>query len=145
MKKELTDKLVQDYPILFSASVRPSCGSGWFDIIDGLCDIITHHIQYAIPEDIKSQVTIAQIKEKFGGLRFYMNHEDDFINGAITFAEYQSNKICERCGKAGTKKNIGGWISTLCDEDEKLRHEEVYQSRMKYEEKQREKKSSTPK
>jgi len=61
-------------------------------------------------------VNIDQIKEKFGGLRFYYSGGDDFIFGAVSLAENMSYKICECCG---TTKNIGqtkGWITTLCKE-----------------------------
>lgn len=133
MKKELKEKLIQDYPALFSGRGSPDCGDGWYTIVDGLCDILTNHIQYAIPEEIRDQVYVTQIKEKFGGLRFYMNHEDDFMTGAITMAEYISDRTCERCGLPGTKRTIGGWVLTLCDKDAELRKEENEQRRKEYE------------
>ena len=38
------------------------------------------------------KVTIAQIKSKFGGLRFYVDGADDAVHGMIRFAEY----LCEQ-------------------------------------------------
>lgn len=61
------------------------------------------------------QVVATQVKEKFGGLRFYINGGDDEIDAAITFAEMLSERTCEVCGAPG-KQRGGGWISTRCDE-----------------------------
>ena len=60
---------------------------------------------------------IMQVKEKFGGLRFYVHGANDFLNGMIHMAEAASFKICEQCGKPGRPRG-GGWILTLCDECE---------------------------
>jgi hypothetical protein len=59
-------------------------------------------------------VNLEQVKEKFGGLRFYYNGGDDHVAGLVDMAEEMSYKICEQCGNAG-KPNKGGWIITLCD------------------------------
>jgi len=59
-------------------------------------------------------VDIIQVKEKFGGLRFYINGGDDYIYGMISLAEDMSYRTCEFCGST---KNIGqtsGWITTIC-------------------------------
>jgi tRNA G26 N,N-dimethylase Trm1 len=55
-----------------------------------------------------------QVKEKFGGLRFYMGGgTDSMIEEFIDQAEAQAEKTCEDCGKPG--KIAGpGWIRTLC-------------------------------
>ncbi len=60
---------------------------------------------------------ILQVKEKFGGLRFYVQGSNDFFDGMICMAEQASYTICEQCGKPG-KPRSGGWILTLCDECE---------------------------
>lgn len=56
-----------------------------------------------------------QVKEKFGGLRFYMNYYVEDLEDLISEAESQSYNICEKCGKPG-KSREGGWIVTLCDD-----------------------------
>lgn len=61
-------------------------------------------------------IRIDQIKEKFGGLRFYYSGGDDAIHGMVSLAESLSYKICEGCGST---KDIGytkGWITTMCKE-----------------------------
>lgn len=55
-----------------------------------------------------------QIKEKFGGLRYYMGSETKAMTEAISEAERKSFETCEQCGAPG-KLRRGGWISTLCD------------------------------
>jgi hypothetical protein len=60
------------------------------------------------------QVEAEQVKEKFGGLRFYVNHSEEFISGVICMAESMSYSICEDCGNPG-KCNKSGWLSVLCD------------------------------
>lgn len=61
------------------------------------------------------QVVAEQVKEKFGGLRFYYRGGDEYINGMSTMAESMSYVTCEECGKPG-KRNSGGWIRTVCEE-----------------------------
>jgi len=77
-----------------------------------------------IPPEV-TQVTIAQIKEKFGTLRFYYDGGDDYISGMVALAESMSGLTCEECGSIGERRD-GGWIRTLCDE-----HEAEHQERIK--------------
>ena len=67
-----------------------------------------------IPETI-TQVTLDQVKEKFGTLRFYYSGGDDYIRGLVSMAESMSGVTCETCGKPGTSTG-GGWIKTACKE-----------------------------
>lgn len=112
---DTVDKLYKDYPLLFTKQTSFYLPEGWVDLVRGLCDVISHHIEYAYPKEIGEQIYVSQIKEKFGTLRFYMAHDDDFISGAVTMAEMQSYQLCQKCGKKGTHRNLGGWISTLCN------------------------------
>lgn len=67
-----------------------------------------------VPEPIQ-QVVAIQVKEKFGGLRFYYSGGDDYIDGVVAMAESMSYRTCEECGVPGTTTQ-GGWIRTLCEE-----------------------------
>ena len=67
-----------------------------------------------IPDPIP-QVTLDQVKEKFGTLRFYYTGGDDYISGLVSMAESMSGVTCEECGKPGTQTS-GGWIKTVCKE-----------------------------
>lgn len=57
---------------------------------------------------------IHQIKEKFGGLRFYIGQGSDKIYDLIDDYEQKSYTICEDCGERGHPRR-DGWIRTLCD------------------------------
>lgn len=56
----------------------------------------------------------AQVKEKFGGLRFYMTSANDEIRELVSEAEALSYKTCEECGEPGEERDTR-WIRTLCD------------------------------
>ena len=75
----------------------PSCGDGWKEIIRN-----THEkLKYIDPD-----YTIAQIKEKFGGLRYYYDHSfesyDDLrreiMDDIVAAAELEASRTCELCG-----------------------------------------------
>jgi len=138
MSPEKTKQLYDKYPEIFKQKdldMRQtsmcwgfSCGDGWFILIDELCSMIQAHIENEnwsisykkekgkLPEDAPMfpQIEATQVKEKYGGLRFYVNHYDDYIRGLISMAETLSYKTCEDCGNPG-KTNHDGWIITLCD------------------------------
>lgn len=138
MRKDPQQELYSKYPKIFRQKDLPmnqtamcwgiSCGSGWYTIIDELCSSIENHIQNEnwsinykkekgeLPPDAPNfpQIEATQVKEKFGGLRFYVNYYDDYIRGLIDMAESISLRTCEDCGNPG-KQNEEGWIVTLCD------------------------------
>ena len=82
-------------------------GKGWDKIIEPLVD-------RAAEENVK----VHQIKEKFGGLRFYTAPCSPELNKMIDEAEEESFKTCESCGAPGEPRS-GSWIKTLCDDCEK--------------------------
>lgn len=63
---------------------------------------------------VSSHPRAAQVKEKYGTLRFYMTSSNEEINNYIQEAEKLSLITCEICGKEG--KSQGGWRDTLCKE-----------------------------
>lgn len=88
------------------------------------CEEILRNKKYEeVPRKVH-QVVAVQVKEKFGGLRFYTNGTDDVVNGMIRMAESLSYRTCEVCGNPG-KLRKGGWMQTLCDEHAKGREEEM--------------------
>jgi hypothetical protein len=59
------------------------------------------------------QVVVAQVKEKFGTLRFYTDGGNENTQSVIAFAEYISGYICETTGNTGdVGYNKKGWIKT---------------------------------
>jgi hypothetical protein len=75
-----------------------SCDAGWYPLIVGLDADIA-----ALAPDYE----LHQVKEKFGGLRFYIHAETEdpearrAIDGLIREAERRALTICERCGEPG--------------------------------------------
>lgn len=108
------DKLRADHPEIYSKLRYVSCGEGWYDIINLLTLNIEQHLRN-FPN--VRQVEAVQIKEKFGGLRFYYDGGDDFVRGLTSMAESMSVCTCEECGAPGNRGNTDNstWISTLCD------------------------------
>lgn len=160
MKKELDDKLCQDFPLLYTdrhASLKESlmpfgfeCGDGWYELIYNLSIKLeaiisqkqdyncrcghsknnhidsgcmttyeTHDDAYKCNcEKYKSDHPRAsQVKEKFGGLRFYTNYSLPEMEALIDEAEELSTKTCESCGAPGILRGKG-WVYTACDECE---------------------------
>ena len=76
------------------------------------------------PTELVSRVVVDQVKEKFGGLRFYYHGGDDVVDGMVRMAESWAAYTCEECGDPGHRRD-GGWVRTLCD-----KHEDEYQKRM---------------
>jgi hypothetical protein len=74
----------------------------------------------AVPDSIP-QVTLDQVKEKFGTLRFYYSGGDDIIDGMVSMAESMSAVTCEECGDPGTLRGKN-WIYTACDTHTKPEH-----------------------
>ena len=72
-------------------------------------------------------ITASQVKEKFGGLRFYTNGYNEAVSAMIHMAESMSYRTCEVCGNPG-RSNNHGWISTLCDTHRLERGEELPQN-----------------
>ena len=106
-----------------------SVGAGWYPILEKLCANIQHHIDWKEKQGNSiPQVVVEQIKEKFGGLRFYYQGGDEYIHGMVTMAESWADIACEECGGIGTRRS-GGWIRTLCD-----LHEAEHQERKRAQE-----------
>lgn len=93
---------------------------GWKTLVKILEDFLDWHLKENshIHIDVhKDNFEVIQIKEKFGGLRYYTNGAicEEFM-GAIAFAENYSYHICEKCGDAGKLSfTHTGWAKTLCD------------------------------
>lgn len=88
-----------------------SIGEGWHPLVRDLVDDLI-----AIGWDRK----VLQIKEKFGGLRFYIPapwRGAAEINARILQAENLAEETCEVTGKPGSLRHDLPWIRTLCDDE----------------------------
>lgn len=138
---EFEKRMKDKYPEMFSRPYGGFCvDKGWWPILESLCGQIDSYTKWknntaearlkdsqntlAIPAKVP-QVVVAQIKEKFGGLRFYYEGGDDYIRGMVQMAEVWADHSCEECGAPG-KSRKGSWIKTLCNQ-----HDAERRSKMK--------------
>jgi len=69
------------------AGVAIECLNGWNRLIEPIVDYINWYNETALEED---KIHIKQIKEKFGGLRFYTDKKTEQLNNMIEAAEQES-------------------------------------------------------
>lgn len=87
-------------------------GEGWYPIIKDLIDDLIK---------LGWDKNITQVKEKFGGLRFYIDEGSDEMFKLIVEAEKKSYETCETCSQKGELRKDIGWYLTLCEEHYKLK------------------------
>lgn len=143
MTKEREQRLVGDFPELFREykkegtcmAIGFACDDGWFDLVHDLSsEIAVFSRENGVVAKAK------QVKEKFGGLRFYVairrkgpseNGQEEMeiaedetdpvpvsvfqgLRAIVDAAEKKSFRICEICGQPGECGSIHGWRRTLC-------------------------------
>jgi hypothetical protein len=79
MKEELAQQIIAEYPKAFKdygGDMRETClhwgfecGPGWFKILKDLATELKH-------EDVLETITVDQVKEKFGTIRFYVSFDN---------------------------------------------------------------------
>lgn len=143
MREELERRLGTEFPFMRQSKdewVHCDCGDGWYDLIRELCKSISERYT----RDGKTpDITVLQVKEKYGELRFYYEHEKmlrkadilDFptekdtrsmqnnkaarqlredIGEIVWQFEDRSSMVCEECGSAGETRTDLFQIRTLC-------------------------------
>lgn len=87
-------------------------GKGWWPIIRAL---------EADLDKIDPDYELQQVKEKFGGLRYYASTKVatfDALHARIAEAEAEADLTCEVCGTTEEVTTEGPrWIKTLCAKD----------------------------
>lgn len=87
--------------------LKEQVNSGWSDIVERLVIDL---------EKLGWDGIINQVKEKFGGLCFYIGGESNTaIGNRIRQAEKESYKTCEMCGRPGKLRDDLAWWHTMCD------------------------------
>jgi hypothetical protein len=129
--EEFAKKMETRFPKMFANPYGGfAVGPGWWPIIESLCANIQSHTDWwnknRETRPVVEQVVVEQIKEKYGGLRFYYQGGDDTIAGMVRMAEAWADRSCEECGTPG-KSREGGWVRTLCDKHEAERQEQMKQ------------------
>jgi ribosomal protein L37AE/L43A len=139
-KKEEEKKEMEEHPERFKPKwpyelFGIECGEGWEHLYKPLIEYVE---KYNIGKEGKDRIEIHQIKEKFGGLRFYTNFYTDELRKMILEAEEKSFSTCEVCGKHIDKPiTENHWIYAECqechDKWKKDRHkkiDEAYEKKM---------------
>lgn len=80
------------------------CGRGWSWIVMPLLQVAQ-----------EDGAIVTQVKEKFGGLRFYYCGGSERLEKLVDEAERLADQTCEVCGAPG-KLNTKGWMQVLCKE-----------------------------
>ena len=117
------------YPLSCNGGINTEFNSGWDRIISDMFDQIEpvlqdiYNLEPERSQDPENQFRIAQIKEKFGSLRVYVDipsfwkteyqRQCDRIQEAINTADNLSIETCELCGEPG--RIVGkAWLSCRC-------------------------------
>ena len=134
------EDLAKRWPDLMQKSHQDylGVGAGWYNIIDVLCSMLSSDVEQAkrqlkyamenasshskpiaeleadLAQALEDLPVIMQIKEKFGGLRFYVGQTSEEQQAYIRFASAMASRTCEVCGNPGEIRHTN-WMKTLCD------------------------------
>lgn len=104
MIKELIDQLYQLCPNVYFNNENDlygiETGNCWYGLIEKL-SLRLEEILFKISEQDRKNYIAAQIKQKFGLLRFYLSDSTPEMDALIRQAEEGSGRICEICGESG--------------------------------------------
>jgi hypothetical protein len=120
MDKEMLNKFFLDtgiscdYGRLYTVDMM-DVGPGWYELI--------HHAMCGMTIFGAWDGSVRQIKEKFGGLRFYTGPLSCEAQRYLDDAERLSLFTCEKCGEQGHQHVYHGWVQTLCDKHIQEREE----------------------
>lgn len=116
MKENNSNLLKVSYPTVFRENFYFECEDGWLHLIQEIAKFIS---------DRTDKCQAAQVKEKFGTLRFYIDCGEGTteelykeIAEYISAVERLSYYVCEDCGTkvddTNRAKNTSYWIRNIC-------------------------------
>ena len=91
----------------FGTLMDVSVEAGWLGIVERMFDALA-----ALPEGDRPR--IAQIKEKFGGLRVHLFGGSDRAEPIVARAEAEAHRTCQFCGSRGRIQSVRGWVANCC-------------------------------
>lgn len=134
-EEEFDRHMCEKYPIMFRERNLPmnqtcmcwgfNIGKGWYSVLDELCEKLEF-----IYKQSNIRVIFQQVKEKYGGARFYFgtekekgkeNNDDDkqwidIISNEVSRAEQICDYVCAECGcHKNDTITIGGWVYDCCE------------------------------
>ncbi|MDF1822197.1 MAG: hypothetical protein P1U64_11505 [Alcanivoracaceae bacterium] len=112
MKEQYAEFLYARHPKILSRVKADglAIGDGWLNLIDLLCT----SLQNLTDHNGAPQVVACQVKQKFGGLRFYVNDHSSEQGVLIDQAELMAQRTCEICGAPGKRVSLDGWVVATC-------------------------------
>ena len=119
MTEQLESALADEFPFMQRLPEHGGCwfgidcGDGWYSLLREMCgEIAAAYRAAGRPVDL----TVEQVKEKYGQLQFYYHPWDPMIDDIIGRYEERSAGVCEVCGAPGCLRTDLPWIQTLCEE-----------------------------
>lgn len=114
--------LADTYSNIFKQPLWVECKEGWYPIINDLSKQVNEFAKAHQPNNTADPIiNVVQIKEKFGGLRYYIDYhnlsDDDIykVENMVRDAEDKSHKCCEDCGDpAEICSPRRYWMKTIC-------------------------------
>ena len=103
MRKQLEEKLARHWPSWFdmSGDVRRTlmsfgfmCGDGWFGLLWRLCERL-EPLVVEFERETGEKFEVIEVKQKFGGLRFYTSH---------SFGRVQQQKLSANASRTPRRK-----------------------------------------
>jgi hypothetical protein len=101
------ERIVAEFPELFPQQHWSGIPEGWYNLVRELC-LATRNLN----ENRSEKIAVYQIKDKFGGLRFYTSSCPDELHDLISEAERRSYAICPQCGHEDT--SVPEYHSIIC-------------------------------
>lgn len=106
------DLIAQNPVTLRNVYCGAAYGKGWHPVVAELTAKIEAYNQGKSDEDI---IECHQIKEKFGGLRYYTGPGTEEVDQWIREAEQKAHNMCEFCGVSPVRGTKTGWFKRLCE------------------------------
>ena len=119
MNERLEQYLKYNYSEIIPENFYFECGDGWFLILNAAFREMMK-IKSRKRFDNAPYPRVAQIKEKFGSMRFYLDPLDggeeyyDQIYAVVNMAETLSARTCDSCGRPALPRESRRWIKCHC-------------------------------
>lgn len=107
------------FPLSTKEMICGGVGVGWYQLVAEVLQPIEDEngrLTWDAPDpSCVKLIEVAQIKEKFGGLRLYVDNAPVWVNELVSKAEAKAWTICCNCGESGAIKPSNYWLETLCE------------------------------
>lgn len=142
-------RLVAEHPALYRGQppyVWSFVPDGWYPIVDELCSEIevqlgpegcadfavvqvkekfaalSFYYRYPAEEGSGEPVILAADgvqSLRSSGVAIDVERNRSKLRALVDHADERCASTCQRCGAPGQRRNLGGWLATLCDEHER--------------------------